>query len=94
MTGHRDRVTWTNHQVAESPSTTPSLPRRWAARGCGSPTGGMMAAGADGKRVSGMVKRWDFFSRNGMNMVGLLLLTMIVSAIYLLWDVAIKRWFG
>ena len=36
----------------------------------------------------------DFFSRSGMNVVGLLLLTMIVSAIYLLWDVAIKRWFG
>ena len=41
-----------------------------------------------------MVKRWDFFSRSGMNVVGLLLLTMIVSAIYLLWDVAIMRWFG
>ena len=36
----------------------------------------------------------DFFSRSAMNVVGLLLLTMIVSAIYLLWDVAIERWFG
>lgn len=36
----------------------------------------------------------DLFSRSAMNVVGLLLLTMIVSAIYLLWDVAIKRWFG
>jgi hypothetical protein len=29
-----------------------------------------------------------------MNLIGLLLLLMIVSAIYMLWDVAIKRWFG
>ena len=36
----------------------------------------------------------DFFSRNGMNLVGLLLLLMIASVTYALWDVAIKRWFG
>jgi hypothetical protein len=29
-----------------------------------------------------------------MNLIGLLLLLMIVSATYVLWDVAIKRWFG
>jgi hypothetical protein len=36
----------------------------------------------------------DFFSRSGMNVVGLLLLSMVASAVYLLWDVAMKRWFG
>ena len=36
----------------------------------------------------------DFFSRSGMNMVGVLLLFMIVSVVYGLWDVAIRRWFG
>jgi len=36
----------------------------------------------------------DFFSRSGMKLVGLLLLTVIAGATYLLWDVAIKRWFG
>jgi hypothetical protein len=36
----------------------------------------------------------DFFSRSGMNLIGLLLLLTIVSATYVLWDVAIKRWFG
>ena len=36
----------------------------------------------------------DFFSRSGMNLIGLLLLLMILSATYLLWDVAINRWFG
>jgi hypothetical protein len=29
-----------------------------------------------------------------MNLTGLLLLLMICTAIYGLWDVAIKRWFG
>jgi hypothetical protein len=29
-----------------------------------------------------------------MNLTGLLLLVTIVAAIYVLWDVAIKRWFG
>jgi preprotein translocase subunit Sss1 len=29
-----------------------------------------------------------------MTIVGLLLLGMIVMAIYLLWDVAVNRWFG
>ena len=55
---------------------------------------GMTAARADRKRDWKMVKQWDFFSRSGMSVVGLLLLTMIVAAIYLLWDVAGKRWFG
>jgi hypothetical protein len=36
----------------------------------------------------------DLFSRSGMNVTGLLLLLMIVTAIYVLWDVAIMRWFG
>ena len=36
----------------------------------------------------------DFFSRSGMSLVGLLLMLMIVSAAYALWDVAIERWFG
>jgi len=36
----------------------------------------------------------DYFSRTGMNLIGLLLLFMIVSAVYTLWDVAIERWFG
>jgi hypothetical protein len=26
--------------------------------------------------------------------VGLLLLSMVASAVYLLWEVAMKRWFG
>jgi len=39
-------------------------------------------------------RKLDFFSRTGMNLVGLLLLTMILSTIYLLWDVAARRWFG
>jgi hypothetical protein len=41
-------------------------------------------------------RRWklDYFSRNGMNLIGLLLLLVTVSAVYTLWDVAIKRWFG
>jgi hypothetical protein len=29
-----------------------------------------------------------------MNVIGALLLLMIASATYALWDVAIKRWFG
>lgn len=41
-----------------------------------------------------MLKQWDFFSRSGMNAVGLMLLTVIMAAVYVLWDVAIKRWFG
>jgi hypothetical protein len=36
----------------------------------------------------------DFFSRSGMNLIGLLLLLMIVTAILVVSDVAIKRWFG
>jgi len=39
-------------------------------------------------------RQWDFFSRTGMNAVGLLLLTMILSSIYVLWEVAARRWFG
>lgn len=40
-----------------------------------------------------MVQR-DFFSRSGMNVIGVLLLAVIIWAIYRLWDVAIERWFG
>jgi hypothetical protein len=40
-----------------------------------------------------MVNR-DLFSQSGMNVVGLLLLITIMSAIYFLREVAIKRWFG
>jgi hypothetical protein len=29
-----------------------------------------------------------------MNVVGVLLLAMIVAVIWLLWDVAVNRWFG
>jgi hypothetical protein len=29
-----------------------------------------------------------------MNLVGALLLLVVASAIYALWDVAIERWFG
>lgn len=45
----------------------------------------------DGKDGDGTV---NFFSRSGMNVIGLLLLLTIASVIYALWDVAIKRWFG
>jgi hypothetical protein len=36
----------------------------------------------------------DIFLRNGMNVIGVLLLFVIASAVYTLWDVAIERWFG
>lgn len=41
-----------------------------------------------------MVQRWDFFSRSGMNVIGVLLLAVITATIYVLSDVAVKRWFG
>ena len=40
-----------------------------------------------------MVRPWDVFSRSGMPVVSLLLLTAMVLTIYELWDIAIKRWF-
>ena len=36
----------------------------------------------------------DVFSRSGMNLIGVLLLVMIAATVYVLWDVAIERWFG
>jgi hypothetical protein len=36
----------------------------------------------------------DVFSRSGMNVVAVLLLILIAFAVYVLWDVAIERWFG
>jgi len=34
------------------------------------------------------------FSRSATTVVGLLLLTVVMSAAYQLWDIAIARWFG
>ena len=36
----------------------------------------------------------DFFSNSGMTVVGWLLAGTIAYAVYSLWDVAIRRWFG
>jgi hypothetical protein len=69
-------------------------PPHGAAPGHGSATGMVGRASDERNRSPDMVQRWDFFSRSGMNVTGVLLLAVIASAIYALWDVAARRWFG
>ncbi len=36
----------------------------------------------------------DFFSRTSMTTTGLLLVAVILWTAYMLWEVAVERWFG
>jgi hypothetical protein len=103
MTGHHEKK-WFMHQVADGDAGDPEpAPRHRRLRcpphlmclriSCVHPFTAWRGAGLgiQGKDGGETV---DWFSRSGMNLIGLLLLLMIVLAIYELSDVAIKRWFG